>query len=344
MKKVIDRVLDYSKKTGIIFRDTGRTHFIKSLPDMRGFSPHLRQVNLNKNQKKDLWVIHDLLHIMFYDFVTFHLGEIAWKDKLRFFENHLASEAFAVLVLDYHVLSFQKRGGLAVDIKASKWKSFQKLNPELPPFLSEEFCALLLSLYLSGEAEELLAPKNRKDYDIWIGHELRYSEKQRFYVHSWWRDLNLEVSPRESFVLQKSEVHYAVWELLNLLLYKSDKEWKNWTNQIVSKDLPENLFAQLPKFKNIPSSYDFRFTDYNAVNISNYLENVSMPNPSDLFLFWQIISESKKLNPAIKKLAKDSQGLKIDIKIWNKVRLFCKKMHKPKKNVNSHLLGNFFLP
>ncbi len=349
------KILKYARETGIRFRQTGRFDHSKplSIPDMRGFSPHLRTVNLNLNQKPDLWVLHDILHIMFYDFASFHLGKNLWAEESRFYENHLASEAFAVLVLDYHYLSFKKSGGLAVDINAKKWSTYQKLNPDLPDFLSSEFCDLHMALYLSGDTEKLEIKKGKSvSYGNWLGHEVRYSEKQRYYVKMWRCDLNQISKTGPSVLIQDSAVSEAVWELTNLLLYAPTKYWNDWIKRVGKLDDQLNYFAGFEKFKSVSPKLDFRFSDSQSVTKSRIQECLRIavkPSGSNLFLLWQLISQIKlaaiplQMRVKIRKLAVSSQTDKVDKKTWGEVKDFCLANIQRSKGL-TRLRGNFFMP
>ena len=118
---------------------------------------------------------------MFYDFAAINLGKNLWKDSHRFYECHLASELFAVLALDYHYLVDTPVHGLAVDLKAKDWKSFQNRKSNLPDMTSFTFCQELAQLYFNGTGN-LMGPLGRRvgasQFSTWLGHELRYSEKQ----------------------------------------------------------------------------------------------------------------------------------------------------------------------
>ncbi len=367
-----NRVLKYAHKTGIGFVMTQRSHHWKSfgLPDTRGFTPHLREVRLYKSQTEaDSWVIHDLLHIVFYDFATLELGKEAWADHNRLREIHLASEAFAVLSLDYHILSFEEGQGLAVDCDFSRWPNLKKLNPKLPDFLSESFCQALVDLYLSDdESIFLLDPKQKikksqmKDvayYKNWVGHEIRYAKKQRLYVEMWLSDLLQKPKRPVASLIEESGVAAALWEALQLLVYSSDREFNRYIQRIKSMNPgPQNYFKSYPKYKSLVGAprgpIDFRFTDLSAVSgakIKRQLEAATKPRPENLFLLWQILSQTppKHLSPkelkSVSKLAQSSQTQKVDLTAWKEVREIClKSFTSQTRTLNPRLKSCFFLP
>lgn len=297
--------------------DSGRNLHLKplGLPDPRGFSPHLRSVMLDqktfrsfRSTKADFegerkWIIHDLLHILFYDYAFLNLGDVAFTDAHRFFEVHLASEAFAVLSLDYHVLSEMPGEGLAVEFDKSSWSKFQSLCPQLPHYLSMDFIPLITDLYLTGhsvlnkkpEMKHNKANKNneqtRKEFDTWVGHEIRYAEKQRLYVAQWRADLENKSFNGKIPALEDSYVSEAVGELLSLILGEK-KIWSEYLERVSVVSENKNYFAKLSKYQNLKQR-DYRFTDYRSLETSIWqkdLEKIADPNPSQLFLFWQIAS------------------------------------------------------
>jgi len=325
---LIERIIEYSRKTQISFKLTPRWYRVPfrtkrypvpRFPDLRGFCPHLRRVNLYKDQEKlgslvglergalneigsgkagqALWVLHDILHIAFYDFATLNLGSKSWQNKERFLENHLASELFSVLALDYFYLVFTKVKGLAVHLDAKTWKSFQNINPFLPDLGSFEFCKGLFDLYFTGRSQWLYSQSESKApakvYDTWIGHEARYASKQRYYVLLWWNDLKGKKGTDQEAIISGSEVHHAVWELLGIFLSSSKKDWEEYLNKVTCRTRPKNVFSQIEKYKRRRRDFDFRFTDIQAFTkkeILNFVSQVKGPTSSHLFLFWQILS------------------------------------------------------
>jgi hypothetical protein len=186
-----DRINEYARATKIIIHKCSQHSSWQKLglPDLRGFTPHLRTVNVNK-ETDSLWIMHDMLHIIFYDFVNLSLGDNSWLTYERFIENHLASEAFAVLLLDYHLLPKQGLESLASDFKGADWPKFQKNNPHLPDFDSSSFVKLLTELYLSNNQKPICLdnPKvmSQPSYKKWIGHEVRYARQptsQKLFVN-----------------------------------------------------------------------------------------------------------------------------------------------------------------
>ncbi len=355
-RKTMRRITQYAKATGIEFSPHLPTWNYKKagLPDLRGFTPHLRRVSVPLGKTRDLWVMHDLLHILFYDFATHHLGAEAWNNFERFFENHLASEAFAVLVLDYHLLSFEERGGLAVEVRAGNWKKFQKLNPDLPDFLTADFCRLLIDLYLKGELENFALPRKVQttaEYTEWFGHEVRYSEKQRRYVNLWWNDLNLKASTTKNQAIRNSEVHFAVWELLETLLYGTDASWKEWIQTVKTS---AGVFSTFPKYGKKKTQPDFRFTSIQSQNRKSLLALVKKairPSGSSLFLFWQILALVPKtaFSPEdfdqIESLALSSQTSGKNVRAWKNVQKLCLiTLSKIRFKKDVKLRGVFFLP
>jgi len=375
---LIGRIIEYAQKTKIEFKVTGRSSSWRALglPDLRGFCPQLRRVNLYKDQKnlknlknletlcrkeikkgegaQGLWILHDVLHIAFYDFATLNLGLESWNEKERFLENHLASELFSVLALDYFFLIFTKTKGLAVDLDAKKWCQFQKANPFLPELGTFELCSALFELYFTGRSPLIYDQIISKDYQNWVGHEMRYAAKQRRYVLQWWDDLEENKESKKEALLVGSEVHHAVWELLSIFLEATQKDWKTYLKRVPQN---ANTFSKFKKYESQNEDLDFRFTDIQALERSEILKNLNKaknPSPSSLFLFWQIIStfETKRFDRrtlgSLSKLAKASNE-NLPLKdLWNLVETTVKNAakgpHFSSGPPDKSTLSTFFLP
>jgi hypothetical protein len=354
------RLDEYVNLTGIRAAQTPRKSGWTELglPDLRGFTPHLRQIKLFKNQKRshDNWLAHDLLHILFYDFVALHLGTQSWHERERFFENHLASEAFAVLALDYHILAFAKDDEtLTVDLKASDWKEFKLSNPFLPEPNSRAFCELLVHHYLTGDYKTF-EPKSQmsEKYTSWIGHEIRYASKQRRYVAMWWDDLTNEPPSPLAVQIEGSAVAEPVWELTDLLLYADNQTWKNYVSDVKAALQDPNVFCQFPKYKKPPAKLDFRFTDIEALTpkvLGEALEEAKAPSASALFLCWQLVAlteptgDEPQTLAEIRSIAQASQSNSITSDQWEFLRNLARtNLSKLNGDVRSEYLSTFLLP
>ncbi len=348
--------------------DSGRHLELKplGLPDPRGFTPHLRSIMLDRESfqvfRQDRaefsgerrWIIHDLLHILFYDFAYLELGAEAFEDADRFFEVHLASEAFAVLALDYHILSQIPDGGLAVDFNPADWPKFQKLNPGLPHFQSSSFIEALVELYLSGK-NEVFRPNEKaasEKFEIWAGHEIRYAEKQRLYVTQWRADLENKTFENKIPAIEESYAWEGVKQLVSLIIGEK-KSWDEYTLAAKSSLKGQsNYFENLPKYKKL-KTLDFRFTDFRAVGEKDWrsaLEINQPPNPSQLFLFWQLAASispwSEKELRVFGDLQKSANTKKINLDLWRITQEILIK-NIPRIEAlppNPYLKGCFFLP
>jgi hypothetical protein len=300
-KKTLTQRLDYySRQTAIKWLKRNRFEEWKSLglPDLRGFTPHLRAINLYSGQtaESQSWLLHDLLHILFYDFVALHLGVESWLQEERFLENHLASEAFAVLALDYHVLSSDPdHETLTVDVTAPDWKGFQQIKKDLPPMTSRKWCELLVTHYLTGEFNKpsKISGPYAKKFNTWIGHEIRYARKQRAYVRLWLDDLNGAAALSQTVEVHGSHVDEAVWDLLQLLLYSSDRDWKAYISEVKPAVLEiKNVFDQYPKYNAARNDFDFRLTDidsFSSQELKSFIRKFKEPSSSGLFFIWQVL-------------------------------------------------------
>jgi hypothetical protein len=375
--RFLKRVFEYAVETHVLVKKTAcRRDALKlGLPDLRGFSPHLRTVNLfadstfsfEKIKSEDFfntpeyqWLVHDLLHIIFYDFAALNLGVGFWNDRDRFYECHLASELFAVLALDYHFLVHTPVHGLAVDLKVKEWTSFQKLKPDLPDVRSFEFCRELAKLYFSGTGTLTAPPEKSRDGDLrsrfsnWLGHELRYCEKQRHYVLAWREDLEGKKPCRKQVQLTSTFIAEPLWELLTLFHQADEAVWKDYLDEARLFKRLKNSFRDLPKYQKNLGTVDFRFTSFGALRKASVLKALAQstePNPSGLFLFWQILSPfsvnsySKKERQFIQKLALTSQTNKVSASTWAAVQEICKeRLSQINWTPNPLERGTFFLP
>ena len=391
---VLKRLCDYVLSTEIRFREVSRLEIWKDhgLPDLRGFTPQLRTVNIYSSQKdflkflknpsvakaeKYLWLLHDICHIIFYDYITVHLGKKSWADPARFLEGHIASEAFAVLFLDYHFLPMAALGGLASHYTKKDWSGFQRKNRLLPDANSHDFCHELVSLYLTGN-DRTLSPTDTdidadtdtdtrtpthnhsaasKKFDRWFGHEKRYASKQRHYVLSWLEDLHNRKSSAKEAVLSKSFVSEAVWDMIEILSVREHADYENFRN-LAQKALGStkiNLFKAYPKYKaSRPRQFDFRFTAIDSLKkneVKNFLKEKSPPSSSRLFFFWQILSTfpptvfTKKELGSIRALAKSAQAPIIDPQAWKQVEdLVASHFQNFEWQADTTSLSTFFLP
>jgi hypothetical protein len=377
-REFIGRVHEYALKTGIRLKRVPRLSSWQryGLPDLRGFAPQLRAINVCDDQKvefggaatdpgslKDLWVIHDVLHIIFYDFATLNLGFNSWLDRDRFIESHLASEAFAVLALDYHFLIHSKVKGLAVDLDSKDWRGFQELYPYLPELQTFEFSKMLVEFYLSGEG--LLADlysksaavhgKAEKRLSHWLGHEIRYADKQRSYVVAWHEDLQQAKASKKKAHVENSFVAGPLWELIGIFCGDNVQAFKSLVSECRSQfSGPQNFFSQMPKYQIENPALDFRFTDVLSLTheqVRHHIEKARAPSSSGLFLFWQIVSMNtpamidETARRAVQKLALSSQTSKVDARAWKTVRqLAIKTLDRVEWNVDAEGRGTFFLP
>ena len=280
---------------------------------------------------------------------------------LLFIEGHLASEAFAVLLLDYHILPQTDLGGLAVDFESDDWDHFQNVNPKLGHYGSKDFNHQLINLYLTGD-KRVLNPKSAREdkkYQDWFGHEERYSRKQRYYVMVWYEDLTMAKKSKSEAALEETFISEAVWDLIHMFISADEKTWRNFLEEMASgKSKKENLFQSFKKYKNSESkktmAFDFRFTDFSALpkrDLMKSLKEGEKPSSSQLFLFWQILSTypptlfKKKDLGAIRNLALSSQTLKPDQESWINTQKIVEKLVKGMSwKRDSENLATFFLP
>jgi hypothetical protein len=378
------RALAYASATGIRFEATLRHagYGAFGLPDLRGFTPYRRTIRrfadespafpraadtpMDELTTDELWLLHDLLHVVWYDFATLLSGAAPrerWATRDFFVEHHLASEAFAVILLDYQVLSATRHQGLAVEVSDAAWSGLRAALPALPPLRSPELARELVRHYLTGKSR-LFGAAQRDDSNAavaaWAGHEVRYSDKQRWYVLLWWDDLRGAPSSnrqaQRQAVVERSSVAAPLWRAVELFTTAPESEFTHHLEQAAAALAGQHhLFAALPKFRGeLPPDPDFRFTDVAALPVDAVAEQVrtaERPCAEHLFLLWQTLA----LEPpstlqaderaAITALARSVQTPKVDRRAWRLVRELClRRVAHARWLPDASLRGAFFLP
>jgi len=376
------RALAYARATGVRFEPTLRHAGWDQLglPDLRGFTPHRRAVRLfagaaaefpraadtpmDDLATAELWLLHDLLHVVWYDFATLAFGRKAWSKRDFFLEQHLASEAFAVLLLDYHVLSATKHHGLAVDVSEAEWSGLREEVPALPEVRSFALGRELVELYLTGTSrlfKDDLGGKDAPPADVatriarWRDHEVSYSDKQRWYVFQWWDDLQATQPIDRRAVVANSLVSELLWLAVRLFTVDPEPVFEQHVARAKKQlDGGESYFAKQPKYAAPPVEPDFRFTDVAALPIEEVVAAVraaELPAARHLFLFWQLLTlePPDSLKPTeratVTRLAKSAQTPKVDPRAWNDVRELCeRRLTRAHWKANPGLRSAFFLP
>ena len=379
--RFLRRALAYARATAIRFEPTLRHagYGELGLPDLRGFTPYRRAIRLFAGEQTDLsrcagstmdelttaelWLLHDLLHVVWYDFATLAAArtEDPWARRDFFVEHHLASEAFAVLLLDYHVLSATRHQGLAVEVSDGAWAKLRAALPGLPPLRSRELERELVRHYLTGKSRLLgPAPKSEGAVAAWRDHEVRYSDKQRGYVLLWWDDLRGKPPSNRAAVVERSSVADPIWHAIELFTTAPEEEFARHVKESAALSSGRgraggHLFAALPKFRGeLPAEPDFRFTDATALPVEAIAELVATaerPCAERLFLLWQTLAlePPESLKPAeraaVASLARSVQTPRVDRRAWKLVRELCeRRVARAKWRADESLRGAFFLP
>lgn len=396
------RALAYARATGVSFEPTLRHagYGELGLPDLRGFTPYRRAIRrfageeaafprpadtpLDELDAAELWLLHDLLHVVWYDFATLaalaadrdedappraeEAAHRSWARRDFFVEHHLASEAFAVILLDYHALSATRHRGLAVEVSDEAWAKLRAALPELPELRSRELAGELLRHYLSGRSR-LFKTASRSNgrggsadreataaIAAWRDHEVRYADKQRGYVLLWWDDLRRAKPSNRAAVVERSSLADPLWRAVELFTVASEADFAVHLERAAAALRGRNhLFAELPKFDGeLPDEPDFRLTDATALPVDTILELVrtaERPCAERLFLLWQTLAleppESMKPveRAAVESLALSVQTPKVDRRAWKLVRELCeRRVARARWNPDATLRGAFFLP
>lgn len=383
LRRVLRRLHDYARATGVQFEATARHAGWEALglPDLRGFTPHLRAIRRFVGEPAEfpragesargaigfedldvpeLWLLHDLAHVIWYDAACTTFGAGRWDERDFFLEQHLASEAFAVLLLDYHVLCRTRHRGLAVDLDARRWAGSRARVRGLPGLDSFGMCRELVELYLSGESALFLDPLAAHGADAaaivrWRDHEVRYAEKQRSYVFLWWDDLELAPPSNLRAVVADARIAEPVWLLLTTFTGDGDAAFAAHVARVAARRRGgENLFAGLPKYRRAPAEPDFRFTDVAAIEperAAELLRSSLAPSAERLFLLWQLLalappaSLSAGERAAVVKLSRSVQTPAPDARAWSDVREICLRILDASSwTTRRAALSAFFLP
>lgn len=382
--KFLRRALAYARATGIRFEPTLRHagYGALGLPDLRGFTPNRRAIRrfadeeaafpragdtpMDELATDELWLLHDLLHVVWYDFAT--LGALAadradgaapspWSRRDFFVEHHLASEAFAVILLDYHVLSATRHRGLAVEVSDEAWTNLRAALPELPPLRSRELASELVRHYLTGRSKLFrAAPGATTAVAAWRDHEMSYSDKQRGYVLLWWDDLRRAKPSHRAAVVERSSVAEPLWRAVELFTVAPDAEFAAHVERAAAALRGrEHLFTALPKFRGEPPDEpDFRVTDVQSLPvdaIEELVRTAERPCAERLFLLWQTLAlePPESLKPAertaVERLARSVQTPDVDRRAWKLVRELCeRRVARARWRPDESLRGAFFLP
>lgn len=392
-RATLQRLLHYAEATGVGFEIVPRRRGwgALGLPDLRGFAPQRRvvrrfageaaefpqragvaagRVGFDELALDEAWLLHDLAHVIWYDIATLTFGAARWREEEFFVEQHLVSEAFAVLLLDYHVLSKSAHRGLAVDVDAVAWDSARRRVKALPVLDSYPMVEALVGHYLGAEVPLFRAPLATGGSDAallarWRDHEVSYADKQRWYVYLWWDDLNLRPHVERSAVVVDSTIAELVW--LTLRSFTSEPE-SVFAAQVESAARRlrggSDLFAELPKCRTLlqkkpatlPSAAppDFRFTDaaaFEPARLRAWLDAADEPSAELLFLLWQLIgtispdSLSEADRRVVATLAASVQTATPDRAAWTVVRELCRRVVASSDGVaRPEWRAAFFLP
>ncbi len=359
---MLQRWLRYAEATGVRFEVVPRHRGwgALGLPDVRGFAPHRRVVRrfagdppafplrdavaagragCDELSVDELWLLHDLAHVLWYDVATMTYGRARWRERDFFVEHHLVSEAFAVLLLDYHVLARTEHRGLAVDLDAAAWNATRTRVRRLPELDSLAMVQALVGHYLGQQVALFRAPIAASGSDAellarWRDHEVSYADKQRSYVLWWWSALHGEPLAPQQAVVDDPTIAELVW--LTLRKFTVDPEpafaahVASAARQLASeRDLLDFLTAPPPRAAARP---DFRFTDaaaFDAATLRARVDAATEPAAEELFLFWQLLAttppEARNAaeRAAVAALAGSVQTATPDRASWSAVRALC---------------------
>ena len=362
---MLQRWLRYAEATGVRFEVVPRHRGwgALGLPDLRGFAPHRRVVRrfageppafprrdevaagrtgLDDLAVDELWLLHDLAHVLWYDVATMIYGRARWRERDFFVEHHLVSEAFAVLLLDYHALARTRHHGLAVDLDAAAWEAARARVRRLPELDSLAMAQALVGHYLGGDVALFRAPLAASGGDAellsrWRDHEVSYADKQRSYVLWWWSALHGEPPAPQQAVVDDPTIAELVWLTLRKFTVDPEPAFEahvaSAARQLAKeRDLLDALPELPPRAATRP---DFRFADaaaFDGATLRARVDAATEPAAAELFLFWQLLAttppeaRSAGERAAIAALAASVQTATPDRASWSAVRAICRRL------------------
>jgi hypothetical protein len=368
------RLLRYATATAVRFegvpRHAGWDGY--GLPDLRGFAPQRRVVRRFHGEPAEfprkeaiaagragfadltpgeLWLLHDLAHVAWYDVATLTFGAARWLDEPFFLEQHLASEAFAVLLLDYQLLSRTPHRGLAVELDAADWGRLRRRVAALPELRSLAMAQALVGHYF-GQSVPLFraplrgAPLRARGDDVarlsrWREHEVSYADKQRWYVRRWWDDLAGRRPVDERVVVDDPTLAELVWLTARRFTADPEPAFAAWLASVGPRLRGvRDVFRGLPKMQGAQrvavaraAMPDFRFTDVAAFGeraLARWVDAAVEPSAAALFLFWQLLGRvapsrlAATDRRAVARLAASTQTTAPDRAAWARVREICR--------------------
>lgn len=363
--QLLTRWLRYAEATAVRFEVVPRHRGWSALglPDLRGFAPQRRvvrrwfgeppefprradvaaaRIGFDDLTLDEIWLLHDLAHVLWYDVATLTFGAPRWRERDFFLTQHLVSEAFAVLLLDYHVLSQSRHHGLAVDLDFAGWERARERIAKLPALDSFAMCRELVRHYLAGDSRLFTTPPRASGADAellsrWRDHEASYSEKQRWYVFLWWDALTGRPLSNVRAEIDDPTIAELVW--LTLQQFTSDPEpaFEAHVERAARRlrDAPDPLALEArvvaAEARGRP---DFRFRDaaaFDAATLAAIVERAREPAAEELFLFWQLLATTtpERLTAAervaVAALAASVQTATPDRAAWATVRELCRR-------------------
>lgn len=387
------RLRRYAAATGVRFERVPRHAGWSALglPDLRGFAPQRRvvrrcadepaafprregvaagRVGLAALTTAELWLLHDLAHVVWYDVASVTFGAARWREEPFFLEQHLVSEAFAVLLLDYHLLSRTPHRGLAVELDAAAWERLRARVVALPALDSLAMAQALVDHYLGQPVALFRAPLRQPPLRArgadatrlarWRDHEVSYADKQRWYVRRWWDDLCARRPVDQRVVVDDPTIAELVWLTARRFTADPEPAFAAWLGSVATPlRRARDLFGALPKAAAAPSSAmpDFRFTDaaaYGRRALERFLEGAVEPSAPALFLFWQLLGEVAPVRLAaadrrtVARLAASVQTATPDRAAWERVRRLCRRIvegaARRRRRARPGWRAAFFLP
>lgn len=390
------RLLRYAEATGVRFEVVPRHAGWSALglPDLRGFAPQRRvvrrfagqpaefprragvaagRVKLDALATPELWLLHDLVHVVWYDVAAATFGAERWREEPFFLEHHLASEALAVLLLDYQLLARTRHRGLAVEFDARVWDAMRRRLPALPALASLAMARALADHYLGQPVALFRSPLQRPPLRArgpdrarlarWRDHEVSYADKQRWYVRRWWDDLAGRPARDQRVVVDDPVLAELLWLTARRFTADPEPAFAAWLASVARAVRgARDRFRDLPKMRAVPANArgampDFRFTDaaaYGARALTRFVEAAVEPSAPALFLFWQLLGEEapSRLVPAdrraVARLAASVQTPAPDRAAWTRVRELCRRivaaMPRRRRRARPGWRAAFFLP
>ena len=175
------------------------------------------------------------------------------------------AEGYRVIgtALDFRIPGPHASSVLVVWLKSAQCSSPQKWVPDHPRDVATHFMSGVTDPHLTGNSSHFEARRPSPEFKTWIGHEIRYVDKQRLYVAQWRADLDNSEFDGKIPSVENSFVSEAVRDLLSLVL-GAKSAWEEYVDGIKTSVASDTNYCEnLKKHKTLKKT-DYRVPDFRS--------------------------------------------------------------------------------